>query len=70
MLNTAYDLKAWASCLTREDAITLYASTLKDGLFNDKVLDEIVPRDSEAIVRTADERVTTTRLETAIEIEL
>ncbi len=39
MLNTAYDLRIWASRLPREEAARLYTSTLKDGLFNDSVVD-------------------------------
>jgi AcrR family transcriptional regulator len=37
-LNTAYDLRKWASRLPRQQAIAFYASTLVDGLFNDRVL--------------------------------
>lgn len=38
-LNSAYDLHRWAARLPRERAIAYYASTLVDGLFNDRVLD-------------------------------
>lgn len=38
-LNSAYDLKNWASRLSRKQAIALYASTLTDGLFDNRVLD-------------------------------
>lgn len=34
-LNAAFDLRRWASALPREDAVTLYASTLVNGLFDD-----------------------------------
>ncbi|RST31143.1 TetR/AcrR family transcriptional regulator [Sphingomonas ginkgonis] len=36
--NSAYDLRSWASSLPRETAIRLYASTLVDGLFDDRSL--------------------------------
>jgi AcrR family transcriptional regulator len=38
-LNTAYDLRNWASRLPSETAIALYASALVDGMFNDRVLE-------------------------------
>lgn len=37
-LNSAFDLKGWAHRQPRDRAIALYASTLADGLFNDRVL--------------------------------
>lgn len=40
-LNSACDLRNWASRLPRAHAIALYASTLVDGLFNDRVLKDI-----------------------------
>jgi len=41
-LNSAFDLHRWADRLPRERAIAYYASTLVDGLFNDRVLEEQV----------------------------
>ncbi|WP_374527865.1 TetR/AcrR family transcriptional regulator [Novosphingobium sp.] len=38
-LNSAYDLKGWAAKLPPRQAIALYASTLIDGLFDNRVLD-------------------------------
>lgn len=38
MLNAAYELRHWADALPPADAITLYASTLAFGLFDDRVL--------------------------------
>lgn len=38
-LNAAFDLKSWAARLPREKAIGFYASTLADGLFNDRVME-------------------------------
>lgn len=37
-VNTAYDLRKWASRLPPEKAIAFYASTLTDGLFDEEVL--------------------------------
>jgi AcrR family transcriptional regulator len=37
-VNTAYDLRKWASRLPRDTAIAFYASSLFDGLFNDDVV--------------------------------
>ncbi len=54
MVNSACDLRIWASKLVREEAIALYASTLKDGLFNDQVLDRISPRNIWAAVDSTD----------------
>lgn len=41
-LNAAFDLKGWAARLPREKAIGLYASTLADGLFNNRVIGQQV----------------------------
>ncbi|MDE2410383.1 MAG: TetR/AcrR family transcriptional regulator [Sphingomonadales bacterium] len=38
-LNSAYDLKGWAARLPRDKAIAFYASTLADGIFDDRVLE-------------------------------
>jgi AcrR family transcriptional regulator len=40
-VNTAYDLKKWASGLPRDTAIAFYASSLVDGLFNDRVIERM-----------------------------
>lgn len=36
-INTAFDLRKWALSLPRDTAITYYASSLVDGLFNDRI---------------------------------
>lgn len=46
-LNTAYDLRKWASALPRDQAIALYASTLADGLFNDRVVEDMMVEQAE-----------------------
>jgi hypothetical protein len=38
MQNAAFDMRKWASTMTRERAIGYYASTLAFGLFDDRVL--------------------------------
>ncbi|PKB19367.1 TetR family transcriptional regulator [Novosphingobium kunmingense] len=38
-LNAAYDLTSWAARQPRDRAIAIYASTLANGLFDDRVLD-------------------------------
>ena len=38
MQNAAFDMRKWASTMTRERAIAYYASTLAFGLFDDRVL--------------------------------
>jgi len=40
-VNTAYDVRRWASRLPRDVAIAFYASSLIDGLFNERVLDRV-----------------------------
>lgn len=39
-LNSAFDLKNWASRLPRDKAVALYASTLAGGVFDDQILDQ------------------------------
>ncbi len=39
-LNSAYDLKGWAASLPRAHAVALYAATLVDGVFDDRVLSQ------------------------------
>ena len=39
-VNTAYDLRKWASALPRDTAIAFYASSLVDGLFNDRIVEQ------------------------------
>ena len=46
-INTAYDLKKWALGLPPETAVALYASTLVDGIFNDRVLETTRAPDGE-----------------------
>lgn len=47
-LNSAFDLKNWASRMPRDRAITLYASTLANGLFDDAVLDRLADAEANA----------------------
>lgn len=42
-VNTAYDVRTWASRLPQETAIAFYASTLVDGLFDDRVFAQTHP---------------------------